>query len=241
MSKITLAICLLLVGFSAPSHLNAAFLGGNRLIVPATMQDTEASVTVEGPTEASPGSLVVLSVEKSNAKSYKWIVKPSTDNYLVIEDGKKLVFSSGVTGSYTFIVAGALGDSVDIAMHTVTIRESQPTVNNPFKSKVAAWCGPIESKDKKTDCLVLSHSFSNVAKSIEEGKLDTAEEIVRATYESNKDALGEDGLDAWVPFRDGLSKELTKMAKADQLSDAEAHRKVWTLISQALREYASTL
>jgi hypothetical protein len=72
------------------------------------------------------------------------------------------------------------------------------------------------------------------------GTLTTPAAIVKATFKSNQDALGE-SLENWLPFRQGLARELTKMAKAKELTDTVSHIKVWKAIAGALREYASTL
>ena len=240
---ITLAVCFLLVGFSAPSPVYTADTGGKQQTVRVITQEPvekQAKLVVEGPTSANIGDLVVISVEKSQAKSFKWIVLPSTDNYLVIDEGKRIVFSSGVGGEFTFIVACGEGDSCDLAVHTVTIIGEAATPAQNLSSKIALWCDKVESTNKRDECLALAQSFSSVALVMEGGTLSTPEEIVKATFKSNRDALGE-SLDNWLPFRNGLADELTKMAADGYLTDTASHVEVWKAVAAALREYASTL
>jgi len=238
---IALAVCSLWV--SNPSSAHTAILAGQESTAKVFTQDPVeevAELVVEGPTKAKVGDLVVISVEKSRASSFKWIMLPSTSNFLVIDGGKRVVFSSGVGGEFRFIVACSLGDTCDVAVHTVTVIGSAPGPVDNLASKVSLWCDSVESDTKRDDCLGLAQSFSSVALVMEGGSLTTPEEIVRATIKSNQDALG-DKLENWLPFRSSLSKELSAMAGAGKLTDTQSHIKVWKAIAAGLRQYAATL
>lgn len=242
---VALFVCLLMAGISAPAPSYTAALGGETALKQAITQEPVdaadvAELVVEGPTKVKAGDLVVISVEKSRAASFKWIVLPSTDNYLVIDGGKRVVFSSGVGGEFRFIVACSLGDTCDVAVHTVTVKGEAATPADNLASRIASWCDQIQSESKRDECLALAQSFSSVALVMEGGTLTTPGEIVKATFKSNQDALG-DSLEAWTPFRQGLAKELGSMAEKGSLPDTESHIKVWKAIASALREYASTL
>lgn len=246
---IALFACLLLAGFSAPAPSYTAALGGEQTFKQAITQEAVdepvaekevAELIVEGPIKVKAGDLVVISVEKSRAASFKWIVMPSTDNFLVIDGGKRVVFSSGVGGDYKFIVACSLGDTCDVAVHTVTVMGEPATPADSLASRIASWCEQVNSESKRDECLALAQSFSSVALVMEGGTLTTPSEIVKATFKSNQDALGS-SLDAWLPFRNGLAKELGQMAEKGSLPDTESHIKVWKAIAAALRDYASTL
>lgn len=243
--NLALVACLLLVGFSAPTPAHTAVLGGEREAARAITQEPvdspdQAKLVVEGPTKVKAGDLVVISVEASRAASFEWKVLPSTDNFLVIDEGRRVVFSSGVGGEFIFIVACSLGDTCDLAVHTVTVIGEAATPADSLASRVAMWCDKVESPNKRDECLALAQSFSSVALVMEGGTLTTPAEIVKATFKSNQDALG-DSLDNWLPFRNGLAEELSKMASKGELPDTAAHVKVWKAIAAALREYASTL
>lgn len=233
---IALTVALILVGNSAPARYTTSLSGQEP--VKAITQEEGAKLIVEGPSRAGIGDLVVISVEKSSAKSFKWLVTPSTDNLLVIDGGKRIVFSSGTKGTFTFIVACGLGDSCDLATHTLVIGDAPP--ENVLSSKIASWCDKVTSSSKRLEALALANSFEKNAKMIESGDLVSAEEIVRSTFESNKKALGESH-QKWMPFREELAKELTSMASGGLLPDAQAHREAWLEIHSSLTEYAESL
>jgi hypothetical protein len=242
---VALFVCLLMAGISAPAPSYTAALGGESVHKQAITQEPVdepdvARLVVEGPVKVKAGDLVVISVEKSRAASFKWIIMPSTDNFLVIDGGKRVVFSSGVGGDYRFIVACSLGDTCDVAVHTVTVVGEAATPADNLASRIASWCDQVDTSAKRDECLALAQSFSSVALVMEGGTLTTPGEIVKATFKSNQDALGE-SLSDWEPFRKGLAQELGTMAEKGQLPDTESHVKVWKAIAAALREYASTL
>lgn len=240
-----LFVCIMLVVISAPIPHSTAVLGGESQTKQAITQEpvdnpAEAKLVVTGATKVKTGDLVVISVENSRAASFKWIVMPSTNNFLVIDGGKRVVFSSGVGGVFKFVVACGLGDTCDVAVHTVTVVGEPATPADNLASKIAQWCSEVQSESKRDECLALAQSFSSVALVMEGGTLTTPSDIVKATFKSNQDALG-DSLENWLPFRLGLAAELTKMSDAKQLTDTASHIKVWKAVAVALREYASTL
>jgi hypothetical protein len=217
------------------------------LLLPATTysQDPNTPATpvplklmVEGPTKIKIGDLAIISVEKSTASSFKWLM-PS-GNHLIIDDGRRVVFSSGVGGEFQFIVACAMGDQCDVAIHTVTVIGGPATPSDNLGSKISGWCDRVDSKTKRDDVLVLAQSFSSVALIMEGGTLTTPGDIVAATYNSNKDALGE-RLEDWSPFREALATELKRLAVDSKLQTTEDHIRIWKAIAYGLRRYAETL
>lgn len=248
MNKIfALAVCVLLV-FSAQVPVNTAALAGDTQAAVAITQEDHvhpetplgARLVVEGPTEAVVGQLVVISVEKSTASSFKWIVLPSTDDYLVIDEGRRICFSSRAGGVFQFFIACSLGDTVDSTVHTVTVSGPDSPQVDSLASRIATWCDSVESDTKRDECLALAQSFSSVALVMEGGTLTTPKEIVEATMKSNRDALG-DKLDAWMPFREGLQAQLTQMARGGELETTEDHIRVWKAVAVGLRKYADKL
>lgn len=246
MKKLILALtlCFLMGAVSAPTQFStAAPVGDSKAVVVITQEPVEdaatAKLVVEGPTKVKAGDLVVISVAGSNAESFKWIM-PVTDNILVIEDGKRVIFSSGVGGEYRFIVACSLGGTCDVAEHTVTVLGAKPTPADILASRIAFYCEKVQSDTKRDDCLKLAQSFSSVAMVMEGGTLVTPADIVEATFKSNQDALGLK-LSDWLPFREGMAKELKALADSGKLTDTASHITAWKAIAQALREYAATL
>jgi len=95
-------------------------------IEPKTAAQSVKAV-VRGPATAKAGDLVILDATSSpGAKSYAWRLAGGVSTYLVIEDGKKVVFSNGTAGEYLFWLGVAGTDSsgkleIDIVSHTVII------------------------------------------------------------------------------------------------------------------------
>lgn len=199
----------------------------------------DISLVVEAPTKVKIGDLVVLSVEKSNAVSFEWIVLPSTDNFLVIDEGRRAVFSCGESGEFIFIVACAKGDDVRVKYHKLVVT-GPPKPEDGIKSVIVALCDRVESQSKRDDVLKLAQSFSSVAAAMAQGGNWTPVDIAKATKISNQDALGE-RLTDWNPFAEGLAKTLQQMNSEGKLVTTEDHIAVWRKIADALREYASNL
>lgn len=242
---LTILACILL-SFSFNSNFSDAADSTKPLQAQVITQDpvepTEEpfEIKIEGPTKIKVGELAVLSVENSTASSYKWIVIPSTKNYLVIDEGQRLVFSSAAGGEFIFIVAGSLDNDCAISAHTITVIGQKPSPTDDLESKITLWCDQVVSDTKREDCLKLAQSFSSIAMVMEGGTLTTPADIVNATQKSTEDALGEK-LENWMPFRQGLANELTGLANNGKLPDTEAHIKIWKAIAVALRNYASQI
>ena len=214
-------------------------------------QDEGALIIIEGPTNAEIGDLVVLSVEKSNGVAFKWLVSPETKNVLVIDGGKRIVFSSGVEGTFTFHVATAKADTVDMVVHTVVIKangpeptptppQPEPTPESTMTKVLKALVAGVDSDIKKSEVLEMARNFETVSMAIANGTLETPAEVVAATAELNKKSLG-DNLVIWSSFREGLSDQLKTMASDGVLSDTVSHKTVWDEIAASLREVAHTL
>lgn len=237
--RITIGVLvLLLIGVSV--FQNRDVLYDIATVVPAKTQveAVAAKVVLKAVDKAKVGQLVVFDVSDSTATSFKWETRTKLTNFLVIEGGKRAVFSAEVGGEYTFVIAAAKADTVDVVIHTVKVAGAPTTPGDDLATKVASWSEPVASPTKRDDAMKLAQSFSSLAAVIKPEM--TPEDIIEATKSSNRDALG-DNLKHWAPFLDGLGAEMTKLADAGQLNDAEAHKKVWKSIADALGEYAKTL
>jgi hypothetical protein len=207
-------------------------------LVSQTVADSNtARVVLKAPDKARIGQLIVLDVSESVAASFKWEVRAKTPNFLVIDNGKRAVFSTEVGGEFTFTIAAAKGDTIDVVIHTIKI-DGVPSPTDDLATRVAVWCDPVASPTKRDDALKLAQSFSSLSALITPQM--TPEEIISATKNSTRDALG-DNLKHWTPFLDGLGEEMTKLSAAGQLNDADSHRRVWKAIADALGDYAETL
>lgn len=206
---------------------------------PDPIPSNKATVVIKAPAKVKAGELVVISVETSNATSFSWKVVPETNNFLVIEDGRRAVFSAGADGQFMFIVAAAKGDTVDVKTHIVTVVGAPaPGPASDLNAKVASWCAKVESPSKRDEAVKLAQSFLSVSAVISTGM--SPADIVEATKKANADALG-DNINNWLPFLEGLQAELKSQATAGQLADGAAHAKAWRAIGEALKTYAESL
>lgn len=79
----------------------------------------------------------------------------------------------------------------------------------------------------------LAGSFTDVLGQIKAGKLSGREKILKATFESNRKALGTD-LDAWEGFGKELQKKLFDLARSGQLKSDQDYVGAWQAISVGL-------
>lgn len=214
----------------------------------------EAVVVITAPKEVKLGKLVVLDVSESTGNKFKWMVVPETEDFLVIDDGRRAVFSSGVPGEYMFIVACAAGDSVDVKKHIVRILGISPPppidpidpVNPPnpihitseLGKKVTSWCEKVQSPTRSSEARQLAGGFESVASQIDAGILTSAYEIIQSTTDANKGALG-DRLQVWIPFLRGLQSELEQRADDGTLVSPAQHSVAWKEIAKGLRYFAA--
>ncbi len=201
-----------------------------------------AKVVIDAPATAKAGDLVVFSVLKSNANSFSWKIVPETKNFLVIDGGKRAVFSGGASGDFLVIVSGAKDNTVDVKTHKITVQGSdQPPSPNDISSKVPGWADGVTSPNKRDEAMKLAQSFLSVSSTIAAGVVTSPADIVEATKRSNRDALGEAGVKLWAPFLEALNLELKSQSEAGLLTDAEAHAKAWRSVGSGLKAYAEAM
>lgn len=206
---------------------------------PLTQEDESATakVIVEAPDKVKVGELVVIDCSKSEADDFSWEVVPATKNFMVIDDGKRAVFSHGASGEFMFIIGISHKGKVHVKTHTIKV-VGGVTPSDGLATKIQSWCDKVQSPTKRDDALRLAQSFSSVSVILDDA--DGPLEIVQATKRSNENALGTK-IGAWEPFFLDLRDELKRRASEGKLNDAESHRKLWLEISDGLESYADTL
>lgn len=209
-------------------------------------EPASATVEIVAPTSVKVGELVVLSVEDSDARSFTWQVVPPTKHFMVIDGGKRAVFSSPDAGAYLFIVGAAKADSVDLKTHKLMVKSDEKPVPAPapapgsaLAAKVRALADAVNSPAKKAEAAKLSHAFAGIAAAVSAGAISDPADIVSATKEATKTSLGT-SLPAWTSFLQGLQSELKVMADAGKLPDAKAHAATWDEIAKALQAFAGS-
>jgi hypothetical protein len=201
---------------------------------------TKAEIIVEGSQKVKIGQLARLAVTKSAGKTFKWVVIPEGVDFEVYNNGQNVIFSSGTPGSFTFVVACANGDAVDMKIVVIVVGEGE--VVNPINptplpaglaGKVAEWTNLVTSPAKKAEAARLSVSFASIQAEIQSGKLTTAEEIIAATKAANQGALGS-SIAVWVPFLERLQLEMRTQAESGLLVTPDQHAKMWGEIAAGL-------
>jgi hypothetical protein len=220
-------------GLTDLSNVEESQLDGAKLVVKATIK-------------AALGELVRFDVSESSAESFKWILVPGSGDFEVYDNGRRAVFSAREAGEYMFIVACAYEGTIDVVTHTVLVgdpppkpgdypRANQPSAGAAFSAWVSYWCSlTIRSEEEARK---LADSFDGIAATISAGVNTTPAEIIKATGEANRQALG-DSLESWKPVLLSLQNEFKIRANAGTLVSAEQHTATWREVAIGLRNYA---
>lgn len=205
-----------------------------------------AKIVIKAPIEAEIGELVRFDVSASWAESFKWVLVPESGDFEVYDGGKRAVFSARTSGEYMFIVACAYENTVDVVIHNIRVGNpvpkpgDYPVVIKPeagaaFSEWLPYWCSLTVRTEAETR--KLADSFDSVAATISAGVYTTPEEIIKATSEANRQALG-DSLESWKMVLLSLQNEFKARANAGTLASPEQHADMWREVAVGLRAYA---
>ena len=206
---------------------------GNHLPV-AGQQEPEVTdgIVLDAPDLAEVGELVRFDASDSTV-NLTWQILPHTDDFEVIEGGKRAFFSSRVTGSYLVIIAGAKDDTPFLQHFTIVV-EGDEVAPGPatLATKVASWVRRVEDYDAKADDgRRLAANFRKIAIATE---VDI-DQILKDTAVGNSAALG-DNQDKWVPFLEELGAELDAYIDAGELETREHYRNTWLQIAKGIEK-----
>jgi hypothetical protein len=139
-------------------------------------------------------------------------------------------------------VACANDNDVDVKTFTIKVGEGGvvpgpgPGPVNPatgMAGKVVELTRLVNSPNKKAEAAKLAEGFTGVVKQIQEGQLTTADQIIEAQKMANRTAVG-NNLALWVPFLEGLQKEMKTQAESGLLVTSEQHASLWKQIADGL-------
>ncbi len=88
----------------------------------------QVTAVISGPKTAEVGDLVILDGSGSSGTAFRWVLVGSKKTFLQIEGGKKLVFASGTTGEYVFVLV--VGGQVQGGGMEVATQEYRLNVGN---------------------------------------------------------------------------------------------------------------
>lgn len=208
-----------------------------------------AKVVVDVQEVAEVGELVRFDLTKSIAQSFKWILVPDAVDFEIYDGGQRAVFSARKPGDYMFIIGCGYEGTVDIAIHIVTVEGPidpidpdnypiipRPDVNAGIDQWTSHWCSI--NKRPKDEAEKLAGSFEGVAAQIAAGVLQKADDIIKATSNANRMALG-NSLSEWVPVLQELQTTMKTLAGQGKLSTPDQHQALWGEIAKGLRYYES--
>lgn len=261
MKKLRTIIVLLAVtigsGLFAGSQLPTSYIATNQPIAtqPVVNQPTifqgdddlqplsqQAKVIINAQKTAEIGELIRFDLSESTAQSFKWLRIPETvdfETYGTDNRFDRAVFSARKSGEYLFIVACAYDGTVDIAKHIVIVEGPvapimPPNIDAGLGQWVAYWC--LINDCPKDEAAKLAGSFENIAAQIAAGVLQEADDIVEATAEANREALG-NSLQAWLPVLRELQTRMKIQAEQGALTTPDQHRDLWLEIAEGLHHY----
>jgi hypothetical protein len=208
--------------------------------------DHIAHIVIKAQDTAEVGELVRFDLSDSAAQSYKWILVPESVDFETYRDGEAAVFSARKPGEYMFIVACAYNGSVDVATHIVTVGGGTPYVPDVSRPDAVAgldqwavyWCSMNDRPGDEAE--KLADSFEAVSAQIAAGVLQKADEIIEATADANRKALG-DSLPEWMPVLRELQAAMQEKAEQGELLTPDQHRVLWEEIAKGLRNYAALI
>jgi hypothetical protein len=209
---------------------------------------TRPSAVIEGPTEVQLGELVVLDASASTGTGFSWEIDPSNPiapQHAVDTSGKYLYLAVPLNAK-RFVVVLGVADNGEVAQlkHVITVGNSPDPIPNPdpdpnpltgLAKQVYDWKIELVPADKLSLCEALATSHEAIASQIAAGALKTPEEVLKATADSNRDAVGADNRDAFLPFFTKMSLHLNAEQAKGGMVDLEKIRLMWLEIAKGLR------
>jgi hypothetical protein len=187
-------------------------------------------IILEAPELADVGELVRFDASQSTV-NLTWQILPYTEDFEVIEGGKRAFFSSRVPGQYLVIIAGAKGDQPYLQHFTIIVDggDFQPGPLT-LSRKVAAMVRKVKDYEgKHADAARLAANFRK-AVSTPDLNIET---ILNDTAVGNSAALGENQA-AWEPFLVDLGGELDSFIDAGELNTLDQYKAVWLEIADGI-------
>lgn len=204
---------------------------------------------IVGPSEVTPGDLVILDASQSVGSGYSWTLIPAGKTFLPVEGGTKVVFATGQAGKYTFVLAVAKGDKSAITTQVVTIGippAPEPTPIPPTPGPVPLPPGKyglaqiafdslslVTDTSKAANAKALAGNFSSMASAIAAGTAGSFRKILEDTTAMNKASLGASD-SAWASWGKAIETKLQSLNASGQLTTPADLQVAWTEIATGL-------
>lgn len=200
----------------------------------AGQDESEISgIVLRAQDEAEIGELVRIDASASDVDSLAWQIIPYTEDFEVIEDGRRAFFSSRVGGSYLIIIGAAKGNQAYLTHHTIEVIGEEPEPGPETLSiKVRRWTKSVEKYEmREGHALALAGVFRKLANAED---VDV-ENMLEATATANSAILGDD-LDKWLPLLEPLGQELDTISAAGGLGTRDQYKDVWLAIAEGIEK-----
>jgi len=199
-------------------------------VVVADPIPAEAKVVLDAPSSCRIGELVRLDASESVADSFKWLLIPDSDDFLVYDDGRRAVFSARAPGEFRFVLAVAKGGSIDVITHLIrVIGPPDEPESDDFVELIPFWNWTLDLPED--ELAAIADNFASLAA---RDDLVTPEQWIKETVESNRAILG-DRIEAWAPLLDQIGKMLVEKAQSGALVTPEDHKREWERIAEGLK------
>lgn len=196
--------------------------------------DLSEGITLVAPEVCEIGELVRLDARESLAHSLVWQIMPKTDDFEVVDGGRRAFLSSRKGGGeYLIIVVGAKDDQPFVTTHRLRVKGRQlpPTT---LAGKIERWVDKVEDyPEKNAHLIAMAEVFDRLA-----AQKIPIDEMLKATATANSAVLGRDGVEQWAPFLDELGLELDRMIDAGELGTEQQYVKTWREIAVTLKGIA---
>ncbi len=178
------------------------------------------------------GQLVRLDARESRVDTITWAIIPETDDFEVVDGGRRAFFSSRVGGEFLIILAGANGGVPFLMYQKLTVTGSdRKAVNNPALTKmVSKWVDMIpEYKGREAHVAAIAAVFRQPTEGVD------IDSILDATARAATAIVGKDK-SKWIPFMERLGNELDRMSDAGELNTREQYVVAWVQIARGIEK-----
>lgn len=189
-----------------------------------------ADLKLRAPDVSEVGELVRLDARESTVDGIIWQILPFSEDFEVIENGRRAFFTSRVPGTYLFVIAGAKDGQAYLIHHTIIVDGGVDTGEVTLSSKIRAWLSKVPDYEGKA---AKAKAISGVFRKLATDEGVDVKELLQATATANAAVLGGD-LEKWIPFLEALGAELDIYVENDQLGTREQYKEIWLLISNGI-------
>ncbi len=222
-----------------------------------------AGVKIVGPSAASTGDMVVLTVSDATSDSYAWTAVPGGCQQRTAEGGRVSILVFSKPGKHTVVLGTSDNKVVSLAKHTIMVNgdlpppgpnpnpgpnpgpapEPEPTPEPEPNGEWATWVydiaiATVPAPGRNVQAAKLSDQFESIAAKIAAGGIGTTKEARVELRAANRKALGRDA-EGWVGFSAKFAEHCTDLEIAGELKTLKQYQRIYAGAAAGLRKVAS--